>query len=107
MIDKKINKKSRKLRHNLNTSELMLSDMLKRNSLGIKFLSKYPIDNIIVDFYSLKYKLAIEISGNKKLEDSRTKIFKKNNIKYLRVTKDDILFDNVELMICNLIDNKV
>ena len=102
-MNKKINRKTKKLRYNLNKSELLLSDILKKTSLNIKFLSKYPINNIIVDFYSPKNKIAIEISWNKNIEDSRTKIFKDNNIKYLRVTKEDILFDRVELMLIKII----
>ena len=102
-MNKKIERKSRKLRQNLNKSEEILSGILKKNSLGLKFLSKYPIDSIIVDFYSIKNKIAIEISWNKNIEDSRTKVFKNNNIKYLRVTKEDIFCDKVELMISQII----
>jgi len=55
---------SRKLRSNSTLSEVLLWNELKaRKMKGYQFMRQKPIDNYIVDFYSNKLRLVIEIDG--------------------------------------------
>lgn len=55
---------ARKLRKQGILSEMTLWKYIKKRSLGIEFHRQVPIDNFIVDFYSHKIMLAIEVDGS-------------------------------------------
>ncbi|MEM9894791.1 MAG: endonuclease domain-containing protein [Bacteroidota bacterium] len=56
---------SRQLRNNSTLSEVLLWDELKAKKMhGYQFMRQKPILNYIVDFYSSKLKLVIEIDGS-------------------------------------------
>ena len=57
--------KSRELRNNSTLAEILLWNELKgRKMLGYQFMRQKPIQKYIVDFYSSKLKLVIEIDGS-------------------------------------------
>ena len=71
---------ARNLRKNSTLSEVLLWNQLKsRKMKGYQFMRQKPIDNYIVDFYSSKLKLVIEINGVSHIEKSY--IDKKRQIK--------------------------
>lgn len=73
-------------------AEIALWKMIKNKQLkGERFLRQFSIDNFVVDFYSPKYKLAIELDGqvhfneNSELYDEeRTKHLNSLDIKVIR-----------------------
>jgi very-short-patch-repair endonuclease len=61
--------KAQQLRQNLTDSERALWTRLRGKQLaGVQFYRQKPIGNYIVDFYSPKAKLIIEIDGSQHLE---------------------------------------
>jgi len=66
----KLKQRARELRKNSTLSEVLLWEELKsRKMLGYKFLRQKPIGNYIVDFFSNKLKLVIEIDGDSHTEE--------------------------------------
>lgn len=68
---------ARQLRKKSTLSEVLLWNKIKsRKMLGYQFMRQKPIDNYIVDFYSSKLKLVIEIDGeshDNKLKEDKIK----------------------------------
>ena len=109
-----------------NKKNIPLAKVLRKNmtpwerKLWYDFLRKYPvrfqrqkaIGNYIVDFYSAKAKLVIELDGgehytpqNAEKDKMRTKILSDMNLKVLRVCNLDI--DRNFRGVCEYIDLKV
>ena len=94
--NKKLKENSQKLRKEMTPQERHLwYDFLK--NYPIRFNRQRPIGNYIVDFYSSKAKLAIEIDGsqhyedkNKKEDEERTRIIKSYGIDVIRFSNYDI-----------------
>ncbi|HMQ80522.1 MAG TPA: DUF559 domain-containing protein [Ignavibacteria bacterium] len=88
--NKRLKDNSRKLRNNATLSEVLLWNELKAGKLrGYKFNRQKPIDNFIVDFYSKKLSLAIEIDGDSHIgkeeyDKIRTEKIEAHNIYVLR-----------------------
>ena len=60
---------SRNLRNNLTDAEQLLWQRLRRKQIhGIQFNRQKPLLNYIVDFYSAKASLVIELDGSQHLE---------------------------------------
>lgn len=89
----------------------------QENKLWYKFLSKHPIrfqrqkaiDNFIVDFYSYKAKLVIELDGSqhytpdgKANDNERTKILEDMGLTVIRFS--NIMVDTHFQYVCNEID---
>jgi very-short-patch-repair endonuclease len=56
------------LRHAYNLAEVLLWNEIKAKKLGVGFLRQAVMGNYIVDFYSPKVKLIIEIDGESHIE---------------------------------------
>ncbi len=105
--------KAKGLRDKMTLSEKALWEELEKNNLmGIKFRRQHPIGIYIVDFYSHKLKLIIELDGkyhqNKKqqiLDDERTTFLEFNGLKVLRFKNEEIL-ENMETVI-QRIENEI
>ena len=64
-----LKQQARQLRKNMTDSELVLWKRLRgKQLLGMQFYRQKPIDDYIVDFYSPKAKLIIEIDGSQHFE---------------------------------------
>jgi len=64
-----LKQRARQLRNNMTDSERVLWLRLRgKQILGLQFYRQKPLDNYIVDFYSPKAKLVIEIDGSQHLE---------------------------------------
>lgn len=73
---------------------------LRKKQMHIRFLRQYSIDNYVIDFYSPKLKLAVEIDGGihdlpeqKELDILRQKYLEDYGIRFIRI-KNEELFGN-------------
>jgi very-short-patch-repair endonuclease len=55
---------ARVLRRQMTDAERKLWALLRRNQLGVKFRRQFPCGRYVVDFYSAKAKLIIELDGS-------------------------------------------
>ena len=96
--------KSRELRNNSTLAEILLWNELKgRKMLGYQFMRQKPIQKYIVDFYSSKLKLVIEIDGsshyNKEEKDKkRQEEIEESGLSFLRFDDLAIKFKMEEVI---------
>lgn len=106
-MNKTIQKHARKNRLNLTVPEKKIwQQIFSRKQTGYKFLRQHPIGNYIPDFYCRALKLIIEIDGDshcfqKEYDRKRTEYFESRNLKVIRFTNRDVLYniDGVEQII--------
>ena len=109
--NKKLKDRARKLRNEMTPAEKKLwYEYLRFNKYG--FLRQKIIKNFILDFYSSKLRLVIEVDGETHLEEKdiiydkhRTKELEKLGLKILRFWNDDILEGFGEII--NIIEDKI
>ncbi|MDZ4707961.1 MAG: endonuclease domain-containing protein [Saprospiraceae bacterium] len=78
--------------------ELILWEHINRKQiLGQRFRRQHPISNYILDFFSLSYRLCIEVDGKSHMDEInierdkiRTEYLISNGIKVLRFTNEEI-----------------
>lgn len=107
--DKTLTTRAKELRANMTIAEKKLRyDFLKDNEY--KFTRQKPIDRYIVDFFSSKLWLVIEVDwdthrSNEEIEydKKRTSTLKKFWLKVIRFTNDEVLWNFEE--VCNIIKN--
>ena len=64
--------KARQLRKNMTESERVLWPRLRgKQLLGVQFYRQKPIGNYIVDFYSPKTKLVVEVDGSQHMDEKQ------------------------------------
>jgi very-short-patch-repair endonuclease len=91
-----IKTKAKELRKQMTDAEKILWDHLrKRKQQGFYFRRQHPYNIYILDFYSLKANLAIEIDGpihlaRKDYDEDRTKFLESSGLKVLRFKNEDI-----------------
>jgi very-short-patch-repair endonuclease len=91
--------KRRDLKKNQTESEIIMWNRLRvKRFNGIKFRRQYGIGEYIVDFYSPKLMLAIEIDGNQHYEEEgleydkiRTEYLNTTGIKVIRFKNKEVL----------------
>ena len=84
-------------------AEKILWEKLKSGGFQkYKFRRQHPIQRFIVDFYSHKLRLVIEVDGNyhevddqKKKDEERTELLEFQDLEIFRITNDEI-FQDVE-----------
>jgi len=93
----KLNSRAKDLRNNMTAAEKKLWYEFLRGYKH-RFVRQKVIGNYILDFYSQKLKLGIEIDGethlgdeNEEYDKNRTRELKKVGVKILRFWNDDIL----------------
>ncbi len=79
----------KELRRKSTTTENLLWQYLRNNSLGFKFKRQYSVVNYVVDFYCSRAKLAIELDGlihktSKNYDTYRTRYLNSLGIKEIR-----------------------
>jgi very-short-patch-repair endonuclease len=90
----------------MTTAEKILwQEIRKKQILGHRFLRQYSIGSIIVDFYSPKIKLAIEVNGAihdksdiRELDKEKEETLKNANISVLRFKNDKVLINIEEVL---------
>ena len=110
---------ARENRKNATDAEKILWDILRgRKILGLKFLRQnpifYKIDDrkkfFIADFHCYEKRIVIEVDGKihknqKDYDQVRTDILSLKNIKVIRVTNDEVLDENTNII--NLIKQRI
>src|SRR3990167_9229028 len=89
----------RRLRREQTDSECLIWNRLRNKQLlGIKFFRQYSVGFYILDFYSPKQRLGIEIDGGQHAEDSmreydefRTNYLDAHRIKMLRFWNNEVM----------------
>lgn len=74
--------KRKLLRRNQTSQEIILWAHLRRNKFGVKFKRQYSVGPYILDFYSPRNKLAIEIDGSQHIENEE---YDKERSRYLLI----------------------
>lgn len=113
-MNKTIQKYARKNRLNPTIAEKKIwQKILSRKQTAYKFLCQHPIGQFIPDFYCRELKLVIEIDGDshdvqKKHDQKRTAYFATRNLKVIRFTNRDVLYniEGVEQIILQEIANR-
>lgn len=101
MTDK--NKKNLKeyrqeLRKKMTPAEIALWQMLRNRQLdGVRFFRQYSIDNYILDFYSPKFSLAIELDGDYHFDSYQIEQDKKRTQYLLEKGIRVLRFENFEV----------
>jgi very-short-patch-repair endonuclease len=93
----------KKLHNNATKSKVYLWNFLQKSQLnGVKFRRQHSIGPYIVDFYSYKFNLAIELDGEVhedvemvKHDKIRDQSLARNSVKVLRF-KNEELFENID-----------
>ena len=85
-----------RLRINGTQAEDRLWDLMRRDQiLGVRFRRQHKIGQFVVDFFSMKYKLAIEVDGDVlkyqvKQDEARTRWIEALGIRVIRFTNDEV-----------------
>jgi very-short-patch-repair endonuclease len=91
-----IKTKAKELRKTMTFTEKILWDHLRKKQLqGFYFRRQHPYNIYIIDFYSLKANLAIEIDGEihlgqKEYDKERTRFLESSGLKVIRFKNKDI-----------------
>ncbi len=98
--------KAKLLRDSMTDAEKRLWKLLSKNKImGLRFRPQHPIDRFIADFYCHRIKLIIEVDGgihnnpeNKEYDIGRTFELERFDLKVIRFTNEEIVFnfDNVK-----------
>ncbi len=112
-------RKAEELRHNPTFSEELLWNYLKTNRFGIKFRRQHPAFLYVLDFYSHKIKLAIEVDGDihsledvKRNDKERQIHLESLGIQFLRFSTIEIekeidqVMNKIDSVIKSLLQNK-
>ena len=89
------------LRANATEAERILWEQIRRKQINdVRFRRQYSIMGFVLDFYSPKKKLAIEIDGGyhhkehqKEYDKARQQLIETLDIKFLRFSNEDIRYD--------------
>ncbi len=100
--DPNLKEKARQLRRNLTDSETALWSRLRNKQLlGIQFYRQKPIGKHIVDFYSPRAKLVVEVDGSQHMQGnhsqkdrSRDEYLSSLGLKVLRFNSREVLKEN-------------
>ncbi len=99
IYNKKSEKEKRKnLRKNMTEEEVILWSVIKNKKLSrVKFRRQYSVGPFIIDFFSVEYKLAIELDGSQhfkedaiEYDNKRTEYLEALGIKVIRITNKEI-----------------
>ena len=71
---------------------------LRKKQLGYRFLRQYSIDHYVIDFYSPKLKLAVELDGDVheqpeqiQKDKIRQRYLEKFRITFVRITNEELM----------------
>ncbi len=100
---KDLEERRKKLRNNMTHAEVILWNYIRRKQIhNVRFRRQFSIDKFIVDFYSPKLLLAIEVDGlthqteeEIKYDEFRQNALEANGITFLRFTNTEV-YDNID-----------
>ena len=92
--------KRRKLRNNSTKAEKQLWAEIRSKKIGFRFLRQYGVEKYVIDFYSPRLKLAIEVDGITHLtqeeleyDERRQSEIEQVGIQFIRFTNWEVLND--------------
>ncbi len=92
--------KRRKLRNNSTIAEIYLWTQIRNKKLGYRFLRQYGVGKYVIDFYSPRLKLAIEVDGVTHLtkeeleyDERRQSEIEQVGIQFIRFTNLEVYYD--------------
>lgn len=91
--------KRRELRKHLTPAEALLWKHLKSDQLGVRFRRQYGILNYIVDFYSPRAKVVIELDGKNHLEINQGEYDTDRQIKLENLGLKVLRFENKDVLL--------
>jgi very-short-patch-repair endonuclease len=97
--NKGLNETARHLRNNMTDAEKILWSRLRRKQiLGIQFYRQKPIGHYIVDFFSPKASLVIEVDGSqhketnhRKKDERRDRFLSSQGVEVIRFNANDVV----------------
>jgi very-short-patch-repair endonuclease len=102
--------KRRKLRNNSTRAEVYLWTKLRSKKLGFRFLRQYGVGKYVIDFYSPRLKLAIEVDGITHLtkeeleyDERRQSEIEQVGIQFIRFTNWEV-YNDIENVIKQISD---
>ena len=107
--------RARKLRTDMTDAEQKLWSRIRNNQLGVKFRRQVVFDQYILDFFSVKIKLIIELDGGQHYTDEgktkdtiRDAYLREHGLEILRFSDIEVLksTNNVMQVILNKIREK-
>ncbi|HOV93097.1 MAG TPA: DUF559 domain-containing protein [Candidatus Kapabacteria bacterium] len=106
--------RARELRKNPTTAEAFLWELLRNKQLnGLKFRRQHPYEKFILDFYCFEANLCIELDGGihttkeqQEYDKIRTKYFALSNIKVLRFTNEEVIY-NTEYVLQKILEDAI
>lgn len=98
--------KRRKLRNNSTKAEIYLWAEIRNKKLGYRFLRQYGVGKYVIDFYSPRLKLAIEVDGVTHLTKEELEYDERRQFEIEQVGIQFIRFTNLEVYneIANVIE---
>ena len=90
-------KKRRKLRNNSTKAEIYLWTHIRNKKLGYRFLRQYGVGQYVIDFYSPRLKLAVEVDGVTHLTKEELEYDEKRQFEIEQVGIQFIRFTNLEV----------
>ncbi len=96
---------AKNLRHEMTQAETTLWQLLRRDSLGVKFRKQHPIGHYIADFACLSPKLIIELDGGQHTQDTaiaydakRSAFLESQGFTVLRFWNNDVLENSASVI---------
>jgi very-short-patch-repair endonuclease len=96
--------KRRNLRNNPTYTEKILWLSLRKKQIhNVRFLRQYSVNHFIIDFYSPKIKLAIEVDGSSHIGREEYDLVRQNYIKtfgieFIRFTDEQVMGNTVKVV---------
>jgi len=93
----------RQLRQDSTLAEQVLWDEIRNKKLGIRFVRQYSIDGYVMDFYSPKARLGVELEGEihkyrKNYDSYRERYLKAFNVQILKFTNEEVFKDITQVL---------
>jgi very-short-patch-repair endonuclease len=92
----RVKRRAKELRKAPTTAEKILWESLRNRKLcGLKFKRQYPIGPCIVDFYSSRHKLVLELDGSVHLQQTeydaeRTAFLNSRGLQVIRIRNEEV-----------------
>jgi len=120
IVNKKTMKERRRqLRANMTYCEKLMWAYLRKKQMKERFLRQYSVDSYVIDFYSPRLKLAVEVDGDihdlqdqKKYDKDRQEYLENFGIHFIRIKNEELTsrpdkaFQRIENEIKMIIDNR-
>lgn len=95
---KRSQRRARALRKAMSLPEVLLWQALRKRTLGLKFRHQHPAGRYVLDFFCVRYRLAIEVDGmahecgNASEYDARRDAWiRRQGVRVLRIRAADVL----------------